>query len=132
MTVYLNTYRTWQAYGGPEEGGFWYECGEPVQSIFVSEEDLPVYLDRLQEASEAGEVSARLGIRETCQKANQSVLEVLGGQGRDFQKGEFGGYMFGPGGDEDDAPIGYDQGDVQTWFQEEFAASYPTERPHYE
>jgi hypothetical protein len=40
MAVYLNTYQTYQAYGGPEEGGWWYECGDPIQSLKVSEEDL--------------------------------------------------------------------------------------------
>lgn len=28
---HLNEYRTWQAYGGPEEGGWWYDAGEFVK-----------------------------------------------------------------------------------------------------
>ena len=26
MPVYLNTFEVWDCYGGPEEGGWWYEA----------------------------------------------------------------------------------------------------------
>jgi len=29
---YVNVYATDRHYGGPEEGGWWYDCGEPVAS----------------------------------------------------------------------------------------------------
>ena len=32
---YLNIYELAQAYGGPEEGGWWYTYGEPVESTEV-------------------------------------------------------------------------------------------------
>lgn len=32
MTYYANLYLTNRAYGGPEEGGWWYGTGEPVKS----------------------------------------------------------------------------------------------------
>ena len=32
---YLNIYELAQAYGGPEEGGWWYTYGEPVESTAV-------------------------------------------------------------------------------------------------
>ncbi len=32
-TVYLNAYHTTLAYGGPEEGGWWYTEGEPIASV---------------------------------------------------------------------------------------------------
>ena len=28
-------YNIWQNYGGPEEGGWWYEAGEPLQHHFI-------------------------------------------------------------------------------------------------
>ena len=31
----VNYYNTWVAYGGPEEGGWYYECGEPVRTHCV-------------------------------------------------------------------------------------------------
>ena len=32
-TKYVNTYLVSQAYGGPEEGGWWYTKGVPVESV---------------------------------------------------------------------------------------------------
>lgn len=32
MTFYVNVYQMDQAYGGPEEGGWWYTVAEPVIS----------------------------------------------------------------------------------------------------
>jgi len=32
----LNIYEIGQAYGGPEEGGWWYTCGEPVESTEIT------------------------------------------------------------------------------------------------
>jgi hypothetical protein len=29
---YVTTYRTWQNYGGPEEGGWWYDAGCPIET----------------------------------------------------------------------------------------------------
>lgn len=31
--LYLNAYEVCRAYGGPEEGGWWYDAGEPLASI---------------------------------------------------------------------------------------------------
>lgn len=33
--MYVNIYLTNRAYGGPEEGGWWYDCGEAVRSFPV-------------------------------------------------------------------------------------------------
>lgn len=30
---YINVYRVTQEYGGAEEGGWWFDCGEPIESI---------------------------------------------------------------------------------------------------
>ena len=32
-TIYINTYLVDRAYAGPEEGGQWYDYGEPVESV---------------------------------------------------------------------------------------------------
>jgi len=34
--VYVNAYLVSRMYGGPEEGGWWYDAGEPLESRFVS------------------------------------------------------------------------------------------------
>ncbi len=31
--VYVNAYRITRHYGGPEEGGWWFDCGEPLGSL---------------------------------------------------------------------------------------------------
>ncbi|QDP62793.1 MAG: hypothetical protein Tp158DCM1229571_107 [Prokaryotic dsDNA virus sp.] len=33
--ITIQVHNTWQRYGGPEEGGWWYEEGEPLNTIFV-------------------------------------------------------------------------------------------------
>lgn len=33
--LYVNVYRVGRTYGGPEEGGWFVDCGEPVTSILV-------------------------------------------------------------------------------------------------
>ena len=37
---YLNIYEIGQAYGGPEEGGWWYTVGTPVESEKFLNRDL--------------------------------------------------------------------------------------------
>lgn len=37
--TYLNAYNLNRFYGGPEEGGWWYDAGEPVASVPIREED---------------------------------------------------------------------------------------------
>lgn len=33
--VYANVYRVSRCYGGPEEGGWWYDVGEPLESVRI-------------------------------------------------------------------------------------------------
>ena len=33
VVKFANAYLTDRLYGGPEEGGWWYDCGEPVMSL---------------------------------------------------------------------------------------------------
>ena len=35
---YLNVYKITQAYGGPQEGGWWFDVGEPLESVCVDDE----------------------------------------------------------------------------------------------
>ena len=36
---YLNVYRVEQSFGGHEEGGWWYDAGEPLESVLVDNEE---------------------------------------------------------------------------------------------
>ena len=48
---YLNVYRVEQSYGGPEEGGWWFDTHEPLESVQVDNEE------------EQKQVQARLDVR---------------------------------------------------------------------
>jgi len=37
--THVNVYAVTRHYGGPEEGGWWYNAGEPVASIALTEDD---------------------------------------------------------------------------------------------
>lgn len=45
-TLYVNVYDITRNYGGPEEGGWWYDCGEPLESHRVSSEPEALELQR--------------------------------------------------------------------------------------
>jgi hypothetical protein len=138
MTVYLNTYLVHQAYGGPEEGGWWYECGEPVNSFLVTTEDYESWsnidgMDLNEDEKDA--------IWNERAKQREAINDVFK-KGREATpiKNGTGGYTFVLQGsstslssdDEDETPSGYYcENDYVTYFQEDFAEYYPKERPHY-
>lgn len=37
--IYVNAYLVDRLYGGPEEGGWWYDAGEPLASVPVDRDD---------------------------------------------------------------------------------------------
>lgn len=46
-TVYLNAYSVTRHYGGPEEGGWWYDVGEPVASVpFEADDDASMEFEK--------------------------------------------------------------------------------------
>lgn len=46
---WVNAYEVFRQYGGPEEGGWWFDSGEPVASKrFNREETARVYADQLR------------------------------------------------------------------------------------
>lgn len=116
MAVYLNTYECHQAYGGQEEGGWWYECGTPLQSIFWSHQDLEEFLD--QHSFEE--------LKEIRDKATFNYTE---GRSPTPIKNGTGGYTFMPGSSE---PVAhYQDDDIKSCFEDGFAVPYPSERPYY-
>jgi hypothetical protein len=42
---YLNAYLVDRNYGGPEEGGWWYDSGEPVASVPLPQFATPNYIE---------------------------------------------------------------------------------------
>jgi hypothetical protein len=116
MTVYLNTYEVWQAYGGPEEGGWWYDCGAPVQSVLISDQDLEEFLENSDS-------------EELAKMRNGATLAYTQGRAPTAMKTGYGGYVFLPDCDE---PISYHQdNDFRSCFEDCFAEAFPQERPCY-
>lgn len=58
MTTYLNAYLVNRGYGGPEEGGWWYDVGEPLESRVMPDPDDLGSTDELYEQTQA-EMEAR-------------------------------------------------------------------------
>ena len=50
----ITVHRVWDCYGGPEEGGWWFRCGSPVENICIfSREQAVKELFRLHQKYEA-------------------------------------------------------------------------------
>jgi len=59
---YINVYEVVQCYGGPEEGGWWYYAGTPIESIKVfSSEKRAEVLNALHKRYQLDEVGAYYG-----------------------------------------------------------------------
>jgi hypothetical protein len=117
---YLNVYAVTQNYGGPEEGGWWYESGMPLASVpWVAPERLmndegfllcvdgrlsfecqePLILDKYRDEIDRKKVE----LKETFSHEKYGdTSSVLGGQ------------------------------DVRVVLEHEMAKPFPEERPHYE
>ena len=118
--VYLNTYSRHLTYGGPEEGGWWYDCGTPLQSIFISHEN---YDDWVQE-HDTDEGWEKL--KELREKTTYSYTE--GRSPKPIDNGT-GGYTFLPGSD---IPTGHIMADdIFSCFEDHYAEPYPEQRPTY-
>lgn len=57
--MYLNVYAVTRHYGGPEEGGWWYNVGTPLASVPIKAESLPGHDDGCYQCNQArkGEAS---------------------------------------------------------------------------
>lgn len=105
---YINAYAVTRHYGGPEEGGWWYNAGRPLASIpwaapealmdnegFILWDRYPKYekdIDKVKEKLRQSLKSEEYG----------DIYSMLGGQA------------------------------VNIRFEKEIAKPYPEERPHYE
>lgn len=120
MRLYVNIYAVSRCYGGPEEGGWWFEAGEPVGSVPIEmTETEQRALHTLITQREGEDIDPELyakhidsyltekarSVREAYQDRypRQSSYSVLGG---------------------DD--------DFRVCIEEHYAQPYPEVRPHYE
>ena len=52
MLRYINVYEVTRHYGGPEEGGWWYDAGDPLASVPVQVDDLYEVTDAMRAEGE--------------------------------------------------------------------------------
>ena len=115
--AYLNTYQIWQCYGGPEEGGWWYEAGTPVQSIFLGNESADDYIEA-RDWEEIKDLREKATITYTEGRKPKPIANATGG------------YIFLPGSD---IPSTYVRdNDYTSVIEDHYAEDYPQQRPHYE
>lgn len=70
MTLYVNVYEASRCYGGPEEGGWWFDTGYPILSIPVALAPLP--------GEFPVELSMQVGPRGTTwDEATRAAAEVI-------------------------------------------------------
>lgn len=63
--IYVNCYKVSLCYGGPEEGGWWYDAGEPLASVPLDSSATETEIERVREDLYAkfGQPSKGLGRR---------------------------------------------------------------------
>lgn len=94
--------REWMCYGGPEEGGWWYDAGEPV-----TEGDAPTFTRIFTDMDEAFAY---------CRNLNETVVDNMNKETFDHE------YSSVLGGERFSAHF----------YEDEYPTPYPDERPHYE
>ena len=107
---YLNVYEVGRAYGGPEEGGWWYDHGTFLECIGEFSDRLEGMKAR-DEAHDANEREApyRMGLNEAdgCNPNGDADDDFLMRGGR------------------------WGQGDIRFALEEQKGADYPSEQPYY-
>ena len=113
--AYLNTYRIWQSFGGPEEGGWWYESGTPVQSLYLNQQTAEDYIQDKEWED----------LKELYEKTTETYIQ----NSEDIYANE-NGYHFAPGSDEPSIYIKANE--YSTIIEDHYAEDYPSVKPHYE
>ena len=127
MKVFVTVYNETQAYGGAEEGGWYYTCGEPIDGVYT--------LCCGATGGDPNNHAEDCPARGAAEKYHEKY--VLGHRDEYLRS-----FTHGPDGvswldSDEDAPNEY-RGEVATSGQNHVViendspASYPTERPFYE
>ena len=74
----VSVYHVDQAYGGPEEGGWWFTCGEFVRivRVFHSSDGAWEYCGRLNHRLKSRKFGPNAGRREISSVLSEGVLEA--------------------------------------------------------
>lgn len=120
MRLYVNIYAVGRSYGGPEEGGWWFDTGEPVGSIPIDMTDAERHALHLLVMQREGEdvdpeVYAKHFdgyMRERAEGIRAAYLDLYPETGKSSSV---------CGGE-----------DYRIRVEDHIARAYPSERPHYE
>lgn len=108
MTYYLNVYDVGDAYGGSEEGGWWFKVGEFLECV--------------------GTASSLSKAKDQRDQFEKRVTEYRMGYG------EHDGVDANGDGDDSCMLLGgrWGDGELSVFIEEHVGKDFPTERPHYE
>ena len=108
MTIYLNLYDVGQAYGGSEEGGWWYSVGEYLETV------------------------GTFATRDAAKAARATLEETRTA----YRMGHGPHDGTSPDGEPDDSYLmaggRWGDGSVKAFVEDHPGHSFPTERPQYE
>lgn len=120
MRLYVNIYAVSRAYGGPEEGGWWFDTGEPVGSI-------PVEMTEAERRALHTLVTQREGEDIDPEVYDKHFDTYL----REKAEGVRSAYQdLYPDTGKSSSVLGGD--DYRIRIEDHIARPYPDERPHYE
>ena len=127
MTLYVNVYDIAQAYGGPEEGGWWFDTGVPVASIPVEltdEERTDLHDDYMKEHghSQAWEVDP-WKYKDWMDQALEDKAWAIRDEWKERYPFEMSQYT---------SVLSHRYDNYQVVIEDHFARPYPEERPRYE
>lgn len=111
MTYYINVYDVGSAYGGPEEGGWWYDTGEFIKTIGTAA--------TLEEARALRNNVAEVMSRSTAYRMGHGEHDGVDANGDADDSFLILGGVWG-------------EGSIEAHVEEHPGRNYPTERPRYE
>lgn len=121
MTYYINVYDVGQAYGGPEEGGWWYATGEFIKTIGTA-----ATLEEAIAIQDAYEACKAWAVNGATKLKRQTAYRMGHGQHDGVDAN----------GDGDDSYLmrggRWGEGSLKASIEEHPGRDYPTERPRYD
>ena len=124
VEVYVNAYIVTREYGGPEEGGWYYDAGYPVASVpvFVVV-DIP---DEEIEEVRSGQSPWFQNVDDFLFVQAKDTDEVQDMREELYKTLSMGGY-----GDDRPRHSVLSEGELEIYFDTEFAKPFPEETPYY-
>tara|TARA_R100001129_G_scaffold143259_1_gene104329 strand:- start:575 stop:976 length:402 start_codon:yes stop_codon:yes gene_type:complete len=132
--MYLNIYEVGKAYGGPEEGGWWYSTGEFIFGVKLPSEDAEEIEKKLRMALMDDTINFKDFFEAEGVNIEDASLDCrIATQGRVDGFGDYDGRDPEGNGDDDYLIPGGVWGTVQlrAYIEASPGESYPQERPYY-